>query len=173
MATAWIHPEAFDALPGVCAKTGVATEVRIPVTVEYVPRPFRWLQLASVYAFLFGRTAEHRRRRVRLPISATAWHRYRRRQLAAIAAFVIGAGGALAGSLSVHPIVELCGYVLAGAAFAAGMRSHHRNWIGLTVDRKGRLVTIERCHPAFARGAGEVARRHAPPARPARRLRAR
>jgi hypothetical protein len=157
MATAWIRPEAFEALPGVCVKTGAPTEIRIPVVADYVPAALRWLQLFSVWSFVFGRSAEARRRHVRLPVSRGAFRRYRAWQLSCVFVFVAGIGVGLSGSLSLHPLVELVGYGGAAAGFVVGVRAQHMTWVGLTVDRKGREVTITRCHPDFARAAGRVA----------------
>ena len=77
MATAWIDVEAFDSLPGVCAKTGEATDVRMPVTAEYVPPCSCGLQLFGVWSFLFAHSAGSRgarcvSRSARGPSAATA-----------------------------------------------------------------------------------------------------
>ena len=157
MATAWIRVEAFDSLPGVCAKTGEPTEVRIPVTAEYVPVVLRWLQLFGVWSFLFARSAGRRRREVRLPVSRRAFRRYRAWQLSCAFGFVAGVIAGLAGSLSSHPVVELIGYAAAVVAFAVGVRQHQETWVGMNIDRKGREVAVTRCHPAFAAAAGRVA----------------
>jgi hypothetical protein len=156
MATAWIAVEAFDSLPGVCAKTGEATEVRMPVTAEYVPAAFRWLQLFGVWSFLFARAAGKRRRQVRLPISRRAFRRYRTWQLTCAFGVAAGVVVGLAGSLLSHPLVEFIGYGAAVVSFAVGVRQHRETWVGLNVDRKGREVAVTRCHPAFASAAGRV-----------------
>jgi hypothetical protein len=74
-----------------------------------------------------------------------------------VAVFVAGVVVGLGGSLTVHPVVELIGYLAAAAAFATGVRSQQRTWVGLTVDRKGREITVTRCHPDFAQAAGRLA----------------
>ncbi len=157
MATAWVRLDAFDALPGVCAKTGVPTEIRVPVSAEYVPVGFRWLQLFGLWSFLFARTASKRRRTVRMPISRTAFRRYRAWQLTSVLVVVAGIAAGLFGSLDTYPLVELIGYGLAAVAFAVGAKAHQRTWIGVNIDRKGREVTVSRCHPGFAKAAGRVA----------------
>jgi hypothetical protein len=159
VATAWVRLEAFDALPGVCAKTGEPTVVRIPVMAEYVPVVFRWLQLFGVWSFLFARSAGRRRRQVRLPISRRAFRRYRAWQLTCVFFVVVGALAGLGGSLTSHAVVELIGYGAAVLAFAVGVRQQHETWVGINIDRKGREVAITRCHPAFAAAAGRVSRR--------------
>jgi hypothetical protein len=157
MATAWIDVEAFDSLPGVCAKTGEATDVRMPVTAEYVPTVFRGLQLFGVWSFLFAHAAGKRRRQVRLPISRRAFRRYRTWQLTCVFGFAAGLLAGLAGSLLSHPLVELIGYAAAVMAFAVGVRKHYDTWVGINIDRRGREVSITRCHPAFAAAAGRTA----------------
>jgi hypothetical protein len=157
MATAWIRLEAFESLPGVCVKTGEPTEVRIPVTAEYVPAAFRWLQLFGVWSFVFARSASSRSRPVRIPISRRAFRRYRIWQLSCVAGLVVGVASGLGGSLTTHPVVELIGYGFAALSFAIGVRQHRETWVGINIDRKGREVTVTRCHPAFATAAGRGA----------------
>jgi hypothetical protein len=159
MATAWLRVDAFDSLPGVCVKTGAPTEVRLPFAAEYVPAGFRWLQLYGVWSFLFAHSANKRRRIVRIPVSRSAFRRYRAWQLSTVALVVAGVALGLYGSLSAHSLLEGVGYVIAGVAFGVGAKAHNRTWIGVNIDRKSQRVTISRCHPTFARAAGRVSAR--------------
>jgi hypothetical protein len=151
--------DAFDSLPGVCVKTGVPTEVRLPIAAEYVPAGFRWLQLYGVWSFLFAHSANKRRRIVRIPVSRSAFRRHRAWQLITVSLVVIGVALGLYGSLSSHSLIEGVGYVVAGLAFAIGARAHTDTWIGVNIDRKSQKVTISRCHPSFARAAARVSTR--------------
>jgi hypothetical protein len=159
MATAWLRVDAFDALPGICVKTGVSTEIRLPIAAEYVPAGFRWLQLYGVWSFLFAHSANKRRRIVRIPVSRSAFRRHRAWQLGTVTLVVAGAAVGLYGSLTAHGLLEGAGYALAAVAFGIGARAHTQTWIGVNIDRKAQRVTISRCHPSFARAAGRVASR--------------
>jgi hypothetical protein len=155
--TAWVRVDAFDALPGICAKTGVPTRVRLALPAEYVPAGLRWLALFNVWGFVFAHAARSRRRVVRVPISEPAFRTHRYWQVGCAAAVTVGlVVGALA-SLAGHSLIELAGFALATAGFVAGVRAHRRTWIGLFVDRDAVEVTVTRCHPAFARAAGALA----------------
>jgi hypothetical protein len=164
MVTAWVRVDAFDALPGVCVKTGEATAIRMRMPAEYVPVGFRWLMVFNVWGFLFARAAAARRRHVRVPISERAFRRSRHWQVSCVAVFVPSLVAGFVASLTVHPVVELLGYGLAVAAFVTGSWAYHELWVGLLVDRRGREVTVTRCHPAFARAAGQVAAASSPSA---------
>lgn len=157
MTTAWVRVDALDALPGVCVKTGAPTEVRLPLKAEYVPAALRWLQLYGMYQFVFAHTAAKRRRVVRLPVSRAAFRRYRAWQLSTVAFVIAGVAAGLAGSLTARPVLQVVGYAVAAAAFLVGARAHNRYWIAVNIDRRGRELTISRCHPEFARAAGRVA----------------
>jgi len=157
MTTAWVRLDAVDALPGVCVKTGTPTDIRLPMKAEYVPGALRWLQLYGVYSFLFAHTAAKRRRIVRLPVSRGAFRRYRIWQLSTVALVIAGIAAGLSGSLSFDSTLEVAGYAVAAASFLAGARAHQRYWIAVNIDRRGRQLTISRCHPEFARSAGRVA----------------
>ena len=161
MATVRIRVDAFDALPGICAKTGEPTEIRMKVAAEYVPLLLRWLQLWTVWSFLFAKTGRHRRRQVRLPVSATAFRRYRVWQVGSATVLFAGLVAGIVASVLGHPLVELVGYVVAVIGFTVGARAYQRNWVGLSLDRRGRFVTVSRCHPRFA----EAVRQTFPPAR--------
>ena len=91
---------------------------------------------------------------MRLPISPRAFRRYRTWQLTCAFGFAAGLVAGLAGSLLSHPLVELIGYAAAVVAFAVGVRKHYDTWVGINIDRRGREVSVTRCHPAFAAAAG-------------------
>ena len=156
MASASVRVDAFDALPGVCAKTGRPTEIRMTVVADYVPRPLRWLQLFGVWAFLFARSASTRRRHVRLPISPEAFRRFRIWQVSCAAAFVVAVVAALVTSVTGPDLIGPLGWAVAAGSFALGARAQQRTWVGLNVDRRARVVTVTRCHPAFARAAATL-----------------
>ena len=109
----------------------------------------RWLLAIPGFGLLIGALPGRRRCSVALPVSATAWKRWSRRQVAGVAAVTLGAMIMIAATVSrTLPLVVLGALVAtAGAGYLTLVA--HRFWVVCRFRPAEGTVIVEPTHPKF------------------------
>lgn len=139
--------------PECCVLSGAPTARAVRVlAVRW--RHARWLLgipgLAPVVAAVGGR---RRRYRVALPVSATVWMRWRRRNLTALCVLAAGLAFVAAGIVRGDGGIGVLGGIPALVATAYRTRAVHNYWLTCTLDTQRRTIVVRPTHPAFDRQA--------------------
>lgn len=141
--------------PDRCVLSGVSTDRAVHVTaVRWNSR--RWMLgvpgAVPVLSLLPGRT----RRRVSLPVSATVWSTWNRRNLSALIVLVFSAGLILASAVRQTGDLLGVGVVLVVVAVAYRTRAQHNFWTTCRLSAGGDQVIVEPTHPEFDRQARQL-----------------
>jgi hypothetical protein len=140
--------QAAGRYPTQCVLTGVTSSRAVRMTAPEWEGP-RWLLAVPGLGMLIGIIPGRRRCSVALPVSATTWKRWSRRQLVGVAAIGFGAmiaiGGAVGGEVSLVLLGALV--AVAGAGYLTVVA--HRFWVVCRYRPADGTVIVEPTHPKF------------------------
>ena len=134
--------------PDVCVLSGVPTANAVRVqAVEWSGRS--WILgipgVVSVLKWWPGRSSET----VALPIAATVWRMWSRRNTVATALVMFGLGFVVIGTVRARGEIVVIGAVVVVLAFAYRTRAAVNYWVTCRFDPNGGCVTVQPTHRAF------------------------